>query len=90
MNEKQKAATIKQGRKMRHFNSIGANGGRFYVRDCQPWQIKAGCKRMDCPMRQLAIAPEAAPDDYLLDCTPTGDLADLLIMLQRTGTGVGV
>lgn len=81
----QRAAMATHGRKLRHFNAIGANGGQFYVRDCQPWNIKEGCQRMDCPMRKLAIAPEAAPDDYLLDCKPVGDLADLLILLQRTG-----
>ena len=79
-----KKAAIAAGRKLRHFNAIGANGGSFYVRDCQPWAIKEGCQRLDCPMRKLAIAPEAAPGDYLLKCEPVGDLADLLIMLRRT------
>lgn len=77
---------VKIGRHMRLFNQIAANGGGFYVRDCQPWQIKAGCDRFDCPMRSLALPPEARPEDVLIECNPVGDLADLLIKLQRTNT----
>lgn len=71
------------GRRQRQLAQIRANGG-YYVTDCHPWSIKEGCQRFDCPMRQLAITPEAKPTDHLLECTPVGDLADLLILIQRT------
>lgn len=59
-----------------------AAGGRFYVRNCQPQSIPAECSRLDCPMRRLAMPPEAQAGDYLLECQPPGDLADLLIMVR--------
>lgn len=76
-------AMVRLGRQRRHLQQIRANGS-FYVADCQPWAIKKGCQRFDCPMRYLAIAPEATENDYILNCFPTGDLADTLILLQRT------
>jgi hypothetical protein len=72
-------------RKYNRLNQIRANGG-YYVPDCHPWAIKPGCKRADCPMRTLAIAPEARPSDFLMPCAPVGDLADLLIILRNTAT----
>jgi hypothetical protein len=74
---------VRLGRRNRHLNQIIANGG-YYVTDCRPQAIKAGCQRLDCPMRSLAIPPEAQETDYFLECEPVGDLADLLIRLQRT------
>jgi hypothetical protein len=74
---------VKLARKNQRLNQIRANGS-YYVPDCHPWAIKAGCERFDCPMRSLAVAPEAAPGDYLMPCDPAGDLADLLILLQHT------
>lgn len=59
-----------------------AAGGRFYVRNCQPQSIPAECSRLDCPMRRLAMPPEAHAGDYLLECDPPGFLADLLIMVR--------
>jgi hypothetical protein len=77
--------TVKQiGQHMLLFNQISANGGDFYVTDCQPWAIKTGCDRLDCPMRSLKVAPEAAPDSVLIQCSPAGDLADLLIKIRHT------
>lgn len=74
---------IKLARKNTRLNQIRANGG-YYVPDCHPWAIKKGCQRFDCPMRDLAIAPEAKPADFLMPCEPVGDLADILIMLRNT------
>lgn len=74
---------IKLARRSRRLNQIRANGS-YYVPDCHPWAIKAGCERFDCPMRSLAITPEARPEDYQMPCEPVGDLADLLKLLQRT------
>lgn len=73
------------GRHQRLLAQIYANGS-FYVEDCWPWAIKNGCTRFDCPMRKLAVAPEATADDYFIKCEPVGDLADLLIKLQLTNT----
>lgn len=56
--------------------------GGFYVTDCRPQAIKDGCERLDCPMRSLAIPPEAQETDYLMECAPPGQLADLLLMLR--------
>lgn len=75
---------IRLARRQRHLRQIRANGGEHYITDCQPWAIKAGCDRLDCPMRQMAIAPQSTPTAYHLQCDPAGDLADLLIILQRT------
>lgn len=72
------------GRHKRYLAQIEANGGGIYVQDCWPWNIKSGCNRLDCPMRTLTIAPEAKTDDFFVECTPAGDLADLLIRLQST------
>ncbi|GIK42372.1 MAG: hypothetical protein BroJett011_62050 [Chloroflexota bacterium] len=58
--------------------------GGFYVTDCRPQAIKAGCERWDCPMRALAIPPEADENDRLLECDPPGHLADLLLLLKAT------
>jgi len=74
---------VKIGRRTRHINQTIANGG-FYITDCRPQEIKAGCQRLDCPMRSMAIPPEAKETDYFLECEPTGDLADFLILIQRT------
>lgn len=74
---------VKLARKNARLNQIRANGG-YYVLDCHPWSIKAGCQRLDCPMRSVAITPEAKPEDFLMPCEPVGDLADLLIMLHNT------
>ena len=71
-------------RKYRHLAHIRANGS-YYISDCHPWEIKAGCLRQDCPMRYVAMIPEPQITDYVLQCNPTGDLADLLIMLERVG-----
>jgi hypothetical protein len=62
---------------------IMAAGG-FYVTDCRPQAIKPGCERWDCPMRSLAIPPEAKEEDYLIECDPPGHLADLLLMIRAT------
>jgi hypothetical protein len=59
---------------------IAADG--FYVTDCRPQAIKDACDRLDCPMRSLAIPPEAKETDYLLECEPAGHLADLLLLLR--------
>lgn len=67
----------------RYLNQIIANGG-YYVTDCRPQAIKAGCQRFDCPMRSLAIPPEANETDLFLECEPAGDLANLLIKIQST------
>lgn len=58
--------------------------GSWYITNCQPQSIPAECNRLDCPMRQLALPPEADEDDYLMECDPPGFLADLLIMVQST------
>jgi hypothetical protein len=73
---------VRLGRRNRHLNQIIAHAG-YYVADCRPQAIKAGCQRLDCPMRSMAIPPEANATDYLLECDPVGDLADLLIRIQR-------
>ena len=75
---------VKHQRKMRHLRQTLANGGLFYITDCWPWDIKAGCKRLDCPMRSQAIAPVSTIDSYHLECDPVGDLADFLITLKNT------
>ena len=69
-------------RKHRHLAQIRANGS-YYISDCHPWAIKEGCPREDCPMRFVAATPEPTENDYVFQCNPTGDLADLLIMLDR-------
>ena len=72
---------------VKYVRIIMAHGGQFYVTDCHPWAIKEGCPRLDCPMRTLAIAPEATEDSALLECDPPGDLADTLISLRNTQPG---
>ena len=74
----------KHGRKMRHLRQTLANGGRFYVTDCWPWDIKAGCRRLDCPMRSQHIPPQSTIDSYHLACEPVGDLADFMLTLKAT------
>ena len=71
------------GRKRRNVAQIRANGG-YYITDCHPWEIKAGCTREDCPMRYVASVPEPKETDHFLPCNPTGDLADMLILFERT------
>lgn len=75
---------VKLARKQRHLRQTLANEGKFYIEDCFPWAIKAGCKRFDCPMRSLSLPPIADPKAYVLKCNPVGDLADYLITLQRS------
>jgi hypothetical protein len=60
------------------------DAGGFYVVDCRPQAIKPGCERWDCPMRSLAIPPEANESDFFLDCDPPGHLADLLLLIRAT------
>jgi len=67
----------------KHLGLIQQHGG-FYITDCWPWSIKTDCQRFDCPMRTLSIPLQAKETDYLLQCDPAGDLADLLIVLRRT------
>ncbi|NJN95670.1 MAG: hypothetical protein HC875_16945 [Anaerolineales bacterium] len=62
---------------------IMAAGG-FYVTNCRPQAIPLECHRLDCPMRKLAIPPEADENDHRLECDPPGHLADLLLMLRAT------
>lgn len=74
---------VRLGRRQRHLAQIRANGN-LYIADCHPWAIKEGCERFDCPMRFQSIAPEAQPSDYIANCHPTGDMADILILLQKS------
>ena len=74
---------VSLGRRRRHLAQTQANGG-YYISDCHPWNIKAGCTRLDCPMRFQTVAPEAKETDYILQCDPVGDLATFLIHLKLT------
>jgi hypothetical protein len=72
-------------RLIQNVREIRAHDGRFYVTDCQPWAIKPECERLDCPMRTLAVAPEAKEGDALFECDPVGSMADTLISIQNMG-----
>lgn len=69
---------------VQYIRDIRRHNGLFHVTDCSPWGIKAGCERQDCPMRTLAIAPEAQDGALLLQCDPPGELADTLIAIRNT------
>ena len=72
---------MRPGKKRRYLLETQAAGG-YYVTDCHPWAIKEGCNRMDCPMRMLLLPPEARETDFLIKCTPPGELADFLITVR--------
>lgn len=69
--------------KKRHYLQQTLGHGGYYVTDCWPWAIKAGCKRLDCPMRTMTLPPEAKETDFLIKCDPPGELADFIILAQR-------